>query len=89
MTGRCRQALQAEGALRIAQPASAKPLPPFHQWSLRAERYTQWLADQHAVHYVLESAIGDALTVATPGAAGAVSQLEGINDSTYVVRARA
>lgn len=50
--------------MKVAQPRGAGPLPPFHKWSFREERYIQWLADMHTVHYALEAALADAVTVA-------------------------
>ena len=56
--------LQKEGALQIAQPKGAPPLPPFERWSFRERRYIQWLADMHTAHYTLEAAVADAAVVA-------------------------
>ena len=56
--------LQKEGALQIAQPKGAPPLPPFERWSFKERRYIQWLADMHTAHYTLEAAIADAAIVA-------------------------
>ncbi len=56
--------MQREGALKVARPKGSQPLPPFHKWSFREERYIQWLADMHTVHYALEAAVADATTVA-------------------------
>ncbi|KAK9906600.1 hypothetical protein WJX75_004761 [Coccomyxa subellipsoidea] len=56
--------LERQGALRVAQPRGAEPLPPFHKWSFREMRYIQWLVDMHTVHYALEAALADAVTVA-------------------------
>ena len=56
--------VQKEGALQIAQPKGAPPLPPFERWSFRERRYIQWLADMHTAHYTLEAAIADAAVVA-------------------------
>ena len=59
-----RTAAQKRGALAIAQPKGAPPLPPFERWSFAEMRYVQWLVDMHAVHYTLEAAVADATTVA-------------------------
>ena len=56
--------LQKEGALQIAQPKGAPPLPPFERWSFKERRYIQWLADMHTAHYTLEAAMADAAVVA-------------------------
>ena len=56
--------MQKEGALQIAQPKGAPPLPPFERWSFKERRYIQWLADMHTAHYTLEAAIADAAVVA-------------------------
>ena len=55
---------QRRGALAIAQPKGAPPLPPFERWSFAEMRYVQWLVDMHSVHYALEAAVADATTVA-------------------------
>ena len=55
---------QRRGALAIAQPKGAPPLPPFERWSFAEMRYVQWLVDMHSVHYTLEAAVADATTVA-------------------------
>lgn len=56
--------MQRQGALAVARLKGAGPLPPFHQWSFREMRYTQWLADMHTVHCALEAAVADAIAVA-------------------------
>jgi hypothetical protein len=65
--------LQRQGALRVAQPRGAEPLPPFHKWSFREMRYIQWLVDMHTVHYALEAALADAVTVAATEHYGALA----------------
>jgi hypothetical protein len=55
---------QRAGALQVARPKGAPPLPPFERWSFGEMRYAQWLVDQHTAHYALEAAIADATTVA-------------------------
>lgn len=52
--------LQAEGALAVAQPAGAAPLPPFERWAFDEAHYVQHLADLLAVHAALEAAIARA-----------------------------
>ena len=72
MRARCPFASQRTGALQVARPKGAPPLPPFERWSFGEMRYAQWLVDQHCSHYALEAAIADATTVAaTEHCAGA------------------
>ena len=53
--------------LNIAQPKSAKPLPPFEKWSFSEKRYIQYMCDQHNVHCALEEAVAATLEAGPHG----------------------
>lgn len=53
--------------LNIAQPKSAKPLPPFEKWSFSETRYIQYMCDQHNVHCALEETIAATLEAGPSG----------------------
>lgn len=59
--------VQVRGMLNIAQPKSAKPLPPFEKWSFTEQRYIQYMCDQHNVHSALEEAVAAALRAGPAG----------------------
>lgn len=50
------ESLQSDGSLAIAQPASSKPIPPFHKWAFAEQHYIQYLTDMLKVHMALEKA---------------------------------
>lgn len=56
--------------LNIAQPKSAKPLPPFEKWSFSETRYIQYMCDQHNVHCALEEAVAATLEAGSCGPRG-------------------
>jgi hypothetical protein len=51
------QAAEASGALAVARPAGAPPLPPFERWAFAEAHYAQHLADLLAAHAALEAAL--------------------------------
>lgn len=69
------EALQAEGALAVAQPAGAAPLPPFERWAFAEAHYVQHLADLLCVHTALEAAVARAQVTVQRGEPGATSRL--------------
>lgn len=54
------EALEAGGAVSIAQSPRAAPMPPFERWCFKREHYLQYLTDIRAVYGALESVL-DAL----------------------------
>jgi len=52
------ETLQAEGALSVARPRSAPPIPPFQHWAFAESHYQQHLADLLIVHSTIEDSYG-------------------------------
>lgn len=62
--------MQVRGMLNIAQPKSAKPMPPFEKWSFSEKRYIQYMCDQHNVHCAMEEAVSATLAAGPGGPPG-------------------